>query len=142
MIVTQLPPHLITHMERGGNKGVPQDADPTTTRTAAMPLNRRYRLGAFPYRLSFAVHRILEQLERVEARVIVRAVDDSLDRPAVHADLFGERVEQPLLFLLAQPDTQALKVIHMVFATRLIADEVILDIYASRRKANMTCLLR
>ena len=107
-----------------------------------MPLQRRYRLRASPYRLAVSIHRILEQLERIEARVIVRAVDDPLNCPAVYADLFGERVEQPLLFLLTQPDTQALKVIHMVFATRLIAGEVILDIYASRCKANMTCLLR
>lgn len=89
------------------------------------------------------VHHILEGLEGIEARVIVLTIDDSLDRPAINIDLFGERVELSLIAQPAQPYTQALEIVHVVaIEAERVVDLRILDIYASRRKANMTCAMR
>lgn len=89
------------------------------------------------------VHHILEDLEGIEARVIVLTIDDSLDRPAINIDLFGKRVELSLIAQPAQPFTQALEIVHGVaIEAGRVADVAILDIYASRRKANMTCATR
>ena len=89
------------------------------------------------------IHHILEGLESIEARVIVLTIDDSLDRPAINIDLFGERIELSLIAQPAQPFTQALEIVHgIAIEAGRVADVAILDIYASRRKANMTCATR
>lgn len=91
----------------------------------------------------FLFHRILEDLEGIETRVIVLSIEDSLDRPPINVDLLGQRVELSFAAQFAQPCTQALEIIHGVAVdTRKVFDGVILDIYASRCKANMTCLTR
>lgn len=106
-----------------------------------MPLNRSCYSGlALRFIL---IHHILEGLESIEARVIVLTIDDSLDRPAINIDLFGERIELSLIAQPAQPFTQALEIVHgIAIEAGRVADVAILDIYASRRKANMTCATR
>ena len=105
----------------------------------------RFRLepGADAFALLCAIHYFLEGQEGIVTRVIVLSVEDALDRPPIDIDLFGQRVELSFVTQLAQPCTQALEIIHGVAVdARSVVDGVILDIYASRCKANMTRLTR
>lgn len=72
------------------------------------------------------LHLIFEKLERVESRVIVRLVDDSLDRPTIDVDRLGQRIQHLLVTLIAQPYTQAVKVIHESVSLEGVNDEPIL----------------
>jgi len=71
---TQLPPHLSTHMERGEINGVPQDADPTTTRTSMKRLSKPH-----PRKLRFQIFGSLESLNVFFGEDVEGDVDQSID---------------------------------------------------------------